>query len=73
MSFLDGFLNQRPDQITEEDKNEAPKTTSKSGGEPISDGEKQNLQNIIHHIIYFLRIKMDFILEHYKMVRLTLI
>jgi FeS assembly SUF system protein len=46
MSFLDGFLDQRPDQITEEEKKEAPKTTSNSGGEPISANEKQNLQNL---------------------------
>lgn len=45
MSFLDGFLNQRPDQKPEEDKNELQQQASKSGGDPISADEKQNLQN----------------------------
>lgn len=41
MSFLDGFLNQRPD----EEKPEAKQAT-KSGGDPISADEKKNLQHL---------------------------
>lgn len=43
MSFLDGFLNQNPN---EDDKAKSSETTTKSGGAPISAEEKQNL----HHL-----------------------
>jgi len=43
MSFLDGFLNQRPQ---EKDENKSSETTLKSGGEPITPEEKQSLQNL---------------------------
>ena len=46
MSFLDGFLNERPDQKPEDESKEARQTTSQSGGDPISSDEKQNLQNL---------------------------
>lgn len=43
MSFLDGFLNQRPEEETDEKK--SSETTSKSGGDPITPEEKQLLQS----------------------------
>jgi len=42
MSFLDGFLNQRPE---ENDEKKSSKPTSKSGGTPITHEEKQGLQH----------------------------
>ncbi len=44
MSFLDGFLNQKP---ADEEKPKSSGTTSKSGGAPIGAEEKQNLQHLI--------------------------
>ena len=44
MSFLDGFLNQKPDHEQEtkaETEVKLPETASKSGGDPISADEKQ--------------------------------
>jgi|TARA_R110002096_G_scaffold436105_1_gene668062 FeS assembly SUF system protein len=47
MSFLDGFLNQRPEDKTEEkDEKKSSQPTSKSGGEPISAAETQKLQSL---------------------------
>ena len=47
MSFLDGFLNQRPEDKSEEkDEKKSSQPTSKSGGEPISADEKQKLQSL---------------------------
>ncbi len=43
MSFLDGFLNQKPED-KENEKSSEP--TSKSRGEPISEEQKQNLQHL---------------------------
>ena len=43
MSFLDGFLNQRPEN---EDEKKSSDATSKNMGEPITADEKQNLQNL---------------------------
>ena len=46
MSFLDGFLNNRPDEKSEEAAvNEKPVTTEINRGEKITDDEKQRLQS----------------------------
>lgn len=47
MSFLDGFLNQRPEDKSEEKvEKKSSQPTSKSGGEPISTEENQKLQSL---------------------------
>lgn len=47
MSFLDGFLNQRPeDKPEEKEEKKSSQPTSKSGGEPISTDETQKLQSL---------------------------
>lgn len=43
MSFLDGFLNQKPD---DEEKSKSSGTTLQSGGDPISPEEKKSLQHL---------------------------
>ena len=43
MSFLDGFLNQRPE---DKEKQEPPMQKAKSGGEPVSEQQKQSLQHL---------------------------
>lgn len=46
MSFLDGFLNQKPDQDEKDTAtNKLPETTSKKRGDPISADEKQSIQS----------------------------
>lgn len=46
-SFLDGFLNEKPDQELEEQE----KTTSVSGGDPITAEEKKQLEAQIANVL----------------------